>query len=400
MRTSILTLVLILSAFSSQAQYIPISETAEVSILTIGPGDALYDKFGHSAFRIKDEIHQYDIVYNYGVYDFSTPNFYTKFARGKLLYLLATESYEPFLTRYKRQDRWVKEQILNLNETEKEAVFRFLQDNAKPENRAYKYDFFYDNCATKIRDVLQEVLGDRLTYSETISEEPYTFRDLIQHNLAWNSWGSLGIDIALGAVIDKEATPIEYQFLPDYVFKASENAKLQRGHTSKPLVKNTATLYESTRTKVSSNFIMSPLFIFGIIALVIIYLTVRDFRNNKRSRFLDALIFFVTGLAGALLLFLWFGTDHTATYTNYNLLWAFPLSLLFCVLIGKAKPKSWLQRYVFFLILLLALMFFHWFTGVQVFAKALIPFLIALVVRYIYLVGYLKRENKEAVNNG
>ena len=129
------------------AQEIRLSDTAEVSILTMGPGDVLNDSFGHSAFRVKDTNQNIDLVYNYGVYDFNTPNFYLKFAQGKLLYNLDRNNFSPFYNYYANQNRWIKEQILNLNSTEKQDVFNFLQANYEPENRSYKYDFFFDNCA-------------------------------------------------------------------------------------------------------------------------------------------------------------------------------------------------------------------------------------------------------------
>src|SRR5690606_20229445 len=210
-----LFLFLLLSSLVSKAQFGSLSSAGEISILTIGPGGALYDKFGHSAFRVKDSLSGGDVVFNYGVYDFDTPNFYTKFAQGKLLYELGVSYYEPFFQSYVAQNRWVKEQVLDLTKEEKQEVSDFLWKNALPENKKYKYDFFFDNCATKIRDVIQDVLGNQLEFKEDHIKEEFTFRELIQQNLQANSWGSLGIDIALGAVIDRKAKPIEYQFLPE-----------------------------------------------------------------------------------------------------------------------------------------------------------------------------------------
>ena len=220
--------ILSIISVSVKAQFVPLSEASEISILTIGPGAELYDKFGHSAFRINDPATGQDVVFNYGVYDFDTPNFYLKFAQGKLLYQLGVSYYESFYNSYVAQNRWIKEQTLNLSQAEKQAVSDFLWNNAKPENKKYKYDFFFDNCATKIRDVTQEVLGNKLEFKDDHITETYTFRELIQQNLKANSWGSLGIDIALGAVIDRNAKPIEYQFLPDYVFKGAANAFIHR----------------------------------------------------------------------------------------------------------------------------------------------------------------------------
>ena len=381
--------LLLLISVTVRAQYGSLSPAAEISILTIGPGAELYDKFGHSAFRIKDAPSGIDVVFNYGVYDFNTPNFYTKFAQGKLLYELGVSYYQPFFESYVAQNRWIKEQTLNLNQQEKQAVADFLWNNARPENKKYKYDFFFDNCATKIRDVLLEVMGAKLEFKEDHIDEVLTFRQLIQRNLTLNSWGSLGIDVALGAVIDRKARPIDYQFLPDYVYKGAANAVIHSDEESLPLVRDTKILFENTPQPPTGNFLLSPLFVFGILGLLIIGITYKDYKNNSRTRFLDAFILFATGLIGILLLLLWFATDHTATANNYNLLWAFPLSLFLVFAISKKQVSPKLRRYILLLLLLLLLLSIHWITGVQVFAIGLLPLLVALGIRYVYLMKYL-----------
>ncbi|WP_432410007.1 DUF4105 domain-containing protein [Rasiella sp. SM2506] len=375
--------------FTAVAQYIPLSPSAEVSILTIGPGDNLYDKFGHSAFYIQDPERGIEAIYNYGVYDWDTPNFYLKFAQGKLLYKLEGVQAQAFLESYIEQNRWIQQQTLNLSYTEKQAVFTFLNNNLKPENKYYKYDFFYDNCATRIRDVLVSVLGSNLQYTDDFIAENKSFRDLIQQNVHWNTWGSLGMDAAIGAVTDVKADSWQYQFLPDYVFDAAATATITNGERI-PLVKNTKTLFESSRKAQAPNFITSPLFVFLLLGLLIIGITIKDRKRNKRSRGLDVAIFASTGSIGVFLCLLWFATDHSATVNNYNLLWAFPFSILIAFAIGKKKPKLWVRRYVIFLLLLLVLITIHWFTGVQEFAYGFIPLFIALAVRYLYLLKALK----------
>mgnify|MGYP000234314898 CR=1 FL=1 len=375
------------------AQYGSLSETSKVSILSLGPGGNLNDSFGHCAFRINDKENNIDIVYDYGRYDFNTPNFYLKFARGKLLYELGTNNYLPFFDYYKRQNRWVKEQILDLNYSEKQALFNFLQNNSKPENKKYRYDFFYDNCATKIPDVLEAVVGDKLVFKEGHITEDYSFRELIQKNVNANSWGSLGMDVAIGAVVDRKPRLVDYQFLPEYILKGADNAIVKRNNDEVPLVKRTVSLFEAAEEKHESNFFTSPLFIFSCIGLLILLITYKDFKNSTRTRTLDTVIFFITGIIGVMILFLWFGTDHSTTANNYNLLWSSPLSLLFFISIFQKQPKVWLRKYVFFLLLCFALLSIHWITGVQVFAIGLIPLFIALIIRYLYLMKYLKNTS-------
>ncbi|MDC8006313.1 DUF4105 domain-containing protein [Aureisphaera galaxeae] len=366
-----------------------LSENAEISIITIGPGKNLYDKFGHTAIRVKDSL--FDIAFNYGVYDFSTPNFYTKFARGKLLYILDVRRFDQFVNVYKRQNRWVKEQVLDLSFSEKQEFYDFLENNAKVENRAYLYDFLFDNCATKPRDVLSSVLGDAYEFDESFVKNPATFRELIQQNVHYNTWGSLGMDVAIGAVTDRTASPWEHQFLPNYVYEAAAKARLNRNGNSVPLVNESRTLFENDPAKEEVAFFSSPLFVFGVLALLILWVTFRDYRSASRSRFLDSGIFAISGLIGIILLLLWFGTDHSTTANNYNLLWAFAPSILFAFAIGKKQPKKWLYRYMVLLILMLLLLALHSVTGVQRFAIGFVPLFIALGVRYLYVASYLKK---------
>ena len=136
-----IVLLLLFFSVSANAQFAQLSEASEISIITIGPGAELYDKFGHSAFRIQDSINGMDVVFNYGEYDFNTPNFYLKFAQGKLLYQLGVDYYKNFYPRYVAQNRWMKEQVLNLTHSEKQELSDFLWNNARPENKKYKYAF-------------------------------------------------------------------------------------------------------------------------------------------------------------------------------------------------------------------------------------------------------------------
>jgi len=370
-----------------------ISEKAEISIITVGPGSELFDKFGHTAIRVKDE--NFDKAYNYGVYDFDAPGFYTNFAKGKLLYILDVWPYDGFLNLYKKQNRWVKEQILDLSYEQKQQFFFFLQNNALPENRGYLYDFCYDNCATRPRDVVQKILKNQLTYDDSHLEDQLTFRQLIQKNVAANSWGSLGMDVAIGAVVDRKASPWEHQFIPEYFSNAIAHTSFtNRNGSSTPLVKETRMAFENDPQNESSRFITSPLFVFGIIGIIILLCTYKDIKKRHRSRYLDAGIFAITGFIGIALAFLWWGTDHTATVNNYNLLWAFPLSLVFVGLIAKKQPKRWMKNYVLFLLLCFALLILHWITGVQRFAIGFIPLFIALFTRYIYVFSFLKKQHQ------
>lgn len=362
-----------------------IPNNTQISVLTIGPGNNLNDAFGHSGVRLKTSYS--DIVYDFGRYNFEDPNFYLNFARGKLNYLQGKANYNNLVNFYKQQNRSIKEQILNLSAEEKQSVYTFLETNYAKNQGAYLYDFFYDNCATKIRDVIENATNGNIDYQLPGNYEDKTFRTLIQDELHPNTWGSLGIDIALGAIIDRTATPREHMFLPKNIHAFYSKATIN----NRQLVSNSKTIINSDTKFKNGTFLLSPIFVLSLIAILIIYITFNDHKKQRRTKGLDAFIQLILGVIGILLTLLWFGTDHTATGYNYNLLWAFPLSLVMVIQAYKAKPKKWFIGYIKFCVLMLCLLTVHWISGVQQFAPTLIPLLIALFVRYIFLLKFLKK---------
>ena len=250
------------------------------------------------------------------------------------------------------------------------------------------YDFFYDNCATKIKDVIPIALKEDINFYNPEGFKQKTFRRLIHDHVDRNSWGGFGIDIALGSVIDKKATANEHMFLPHYINIFFENATLKN---SKPLVKQSNILYIKKENPSPITFFTSPLMIFGVIAFMILFITFLDFKKNRQSLWLDVSIFTFTGIVGIIVLLLWFATDHTATAQNYNLLWAFALNLFMIPQLFKKRINAWFINYLKFLVIMLCLLVLHWIAGVQIYAIGLIPLLIALAVRYIFLINYLKK---------
>ncbi len=371
------------------AQEIKLSSKAEISVLTIGQGKSLNDAFGHNAFRIKDVPNGIDVVYGYGQYDFDTPNFYLKFARGKLNYLMSKHKFNDIFKFYKFQNRTIDEQVLNLNSGQKQRLYNYLINNYKPENSKYLYDFFYDNCATRIRDVTQIASYKEIRFNSAYKEENgKTFRELIHEHVGKNTWGSFGIDIALGSIIDREANTLEQMFLPKYIHSTFAVSKIDRNND---LVKKSRQLYKSTSNGYSGSFITSPFIAMSLLAAIILFITYKDYSNKKRTKWLDISLFAITGFAGILLLLLWFATDHGVTGYNYNLLWAFPLNVICFGQLLKEKFKNWFEGYLKFLLLMLCLMTLHWIIGVQIFALGLLPILIALLVRYFYILQFKKQ---------
>ena len=383
------TLIFILLSIFGFSQTPKLSPNATISMITVAPGESLNDTWGHSAIRIKDNLLGFDVVYNYGTYDFNTPNFYTKFMRGKLLYDLGVNQFHNFYRYYKQQNRSVVEQVLNLNQDQKQAYFNYLQNNARPENKKYLYDFFFDNCATKLRFVNSEILKSKVVYKDELLKKDYTFRDLIYQKLENHPWGEFGIDVALGSVIDRQATPKEYTFLPSYIYENFKTAQIIKKGQTLPLVKKENILFKQKEKKAKSIF-FTPFNVFSFLALLVIILSYFDIKNKRQSKKIDFILLFTTGLVGLLVVLLWFATDHSATKNNFNVLWAFLPNLIVSFYVFKEKKQAFLKKYYLFLILLLVIMIVLWILKIQVFNLAMMPILLMLFVRYVISVIEVK----------
>jgi len=365
------------------SQSLRLSVYSEVSIITVGPGNALFEAFGHSAIRIKDPLLKMDAIYNYGVFDF-TPDFYMNFAKGRLLYKLQRQPFDYFLQSNKADERWMKGQVLNLTQQEKQAFFLYLENNALPQNAFYHYDPYFDNCATKLRDITQEILKDKVQFSSEYVTHKQSLRQLMDKELSWNTWGSFGINLALGTKLDKVASASEYMYLPDYIYSAFKNAKKFDNGSSKPLIIKEEVLLSFDEKKQRISW-YNPFFVFSFLLLIAVYVTYRDCKNNKRSKWLDFTIFFITGLSGILIVFLWFFTDHITTPNNFNILWAFPLNFVMAFLLLRKHQAKWIHFYLKLCLLLIVIALIIWVTKVQLFSLAILPLIAMLILRYYYL---------------
>lgn len=353
-----------------------LSPEAHISLITLGPTQKeLYSAFGHSAIRVYDPASGMDYFFNYGVFSFNQPNFYLNFARGRNMYQLGVYNYADARDYYISENRFIHEQILNFSESQKQRVFDFLTNNALPENKLYLYDYFYDNCATRPRDVLKIVLGDSIQFDNTPEKKPITIRGLTDIYLRQQPWGDLGIDICLGMPMDKVASRSEYMFLPDSLESGFDRAKIKSNSAWASLVKEKIIVFDADEPESSISF-THPWIIFGIISMGIIGLSYRDLKRQKTSGWLDKTLFITTGILGVLLVLLWTATSHKAAANNLNVLWALPTNLVF-PFIGKLKKK-----YFLFAVSLTAGLVLSWFFLPQQLHVFLIPIVIALGARY------------------
>lgn len=379
--TKILTLVLLLAVHPDAKSQLPtLSDQAEISIITCGPWQTeLYAAFGHSAVRVSDPTLGLNEAYNYGVFDFNQPNFYLNFARGFLYYKLGVYSYPDFRDYYIYYNRWVTEQTLDLTRDQKQAVYAYLEWNAKPENETYRYDYFYNNCATKVRDVFADILKDSIHFDGSFITTDYTIRELTGQYLRYQPWGDLGIDICLGLPMDKRAAPYEYMYLPDYIESSFDHVSINRNGARIPIVKSKQQVYISRPESIVQSW-FHPWIVFGAFFLLTTALSVYDWRRRKLSKWFDLAIYGTTGLLGLLLLALWTATDHKAAANNFNLLWALPTNILVFGLIRKT-PAAFYSKYFLFVSGICVLLLASWALLPQQLNVFLVPVVAAIGLR-------------------
>ena len=362
------------------------SDSIRVSLLTCAPGKALYSKFGHSAIRLTDPVNKTDILYNYGLFEYDTPNFYVKFIRGKLPYQLGVQSFRQFMWEYEYEHREVLETPLRLSPEHQAEFLRFLEVNYLPENRQYPYDFFFDNCASRIRDVLEKTAAMTYQPKDTI-ESTKAFRELLDEYIEMYPWINFGIDLILGLPADQKAGFRGEMFLPDYLAK-----NLKAGKSIQKPVAGTDTLLLSGQTREpNSKPALTPFLVFTLLFAAFVLLSGLA-PKSKALLLADALFFIALGLAGSLLAFMWAGTDHDATHANLNLLWANPLAL--GAVAGLFFPSQRIWTALTTLGAGIALLGFPFLP--QALHPAVIPIALTILLRCLYRLGIIPFKQKQA----
>lgn len=308
-----------------------LSPMAKMSLLTASPGPELYSVFGHSALWVYDPINGIDEVYNWGTFDFNTPNFYPLFIRGRLLYMLTVSPLNRFLYSYRLEGRSVDEQVLMLNADEQQRIYNYLQINRRPENIHYLYDFFYDNCATRVRDLVDREL-DLDWGPDPFPSGRRSFRSMLHPYVEHIPWAAFGIDILLGLPADGAITPWHYMYLPDEMALAFSQARHADG---RPLVMETRPLLPL----IHQHGKPSPVTPSRVLWLLLIAGLLIQFKQRWAAIF-DKVFYTVLGLTGLLLTFLWLLSDHQSMAYNLNLLWAMPTHLYFIFRVKMMHPAA------------------------------------------------------------
>jgi len=366
------------------------SDSLQISLITSGPGNDLYTAFGHTAIRVQDFSSGGDFVFNYGTFDFSTDHFYWKFTRGRLMYFLSVQKFPLFLQAYKAEGRKLTEQILNLSKAEKHHIFNYLRVNYKPENRFYKYNFLSDNCATRIRDIIGDSYGKSWKIDNIIPEKGLSFRDIINAYLDNSPWERLGINLMFGKRADEAMTNKEIMFLPKYLMVGFQHSSIN-GHS---LVKTKKILNNPHSEKAPYPFYLRPIFWFSLLCLFILILSFSKSNkfSNKLLPWIDRCLFFLSGLLGCFLVFMWFGTDHGITKWNYNILWLFPVNIFFSF--HFFKDKKWVKTYAIFIVAVNLILLATFLILPQELPFALLPFMAVLGVRALKIISRFNKVHE------
>ncbi len=303
-----------------------LSDSATISIYSVDRGSEVYTSFGHTGIRVSDPAQSLDYVFNYGIFSFNEPGFYTKFLAGKLLYRMGAETNGGFHKHYHREKRSVYEQKLDLTLQEKQAIYAFLVENYKPENRKYYYDFFFDNCSTRIADILDNNVAG-LSWPQKPTKT-ITFREMLKESMEVKPWVFYGMDLIVGSIADKTTNIRDQLFLPMYLHDHLNNSF--RGEKNIVLEDNLVADYVQEKTNQKAPF-FNPILVFGILLIIefiIFLLSFKLFDNSTIINFYDRICFIIVGIAGLIIAFMWFGTNHETTKNNWNLLWMNPFFLI------------------------------------------------------------------------
>lgn len=400
MRHTLLSLIVIICCFLSiphqlvRAQDMPMQvkhstpstiteDSIRFSLLTCGAGEEIYSLFGHTAIRYENFTRGIDAVFNYGIFSFNTPNFILRFTLGETDYQLGVTSYEHFASEYTWTGRDVWQQTLNLNTEEKKKLLMLLEENYLPQNRVYRYNFLYDNCATRPRDQIERATEGTLEYAEDITslQTGTSFRDIVHQYTEGHSWARFGIDLCLGSKADEDINRRQMMFAPFYLKDFLAKAKLKDAQgKERPLVCHEEHLIQSEKETNMPEGI-TPLQSATLLLLAVIIVTVLGLYRKSSLWVLDLLLFLAAGIAGCILAFLTLFSQHPAVSPNYLLLLFHPFHLLclpWMILAVKRKKKS-----IYMMANCVELTFFMLLWGIipQEFNLAILPLALSLWIR-------------------
>lgn len=381
-------ILIISSAFYAHGQTNQdMADSIEISLLTCSPHNEVYSIYGHTAIRYVDKTNKVDLTFNFGIFDFKKPYFVLRFLFGLTDYQLGILPYNLFEEVYRRENRQVSEQVLNLTREEKLRVYKALYENYLPENREYRYNFIYNNCTTKARDLLASCINGEICYKERAET---SLREQIHVFTKDYPWIEFGNDLCLGFKADLTANLSDTQFLPYNLMHDFNGASIKTGNSTRPLVKSHKILIYSPIVKNHNTRISSPLYCCVIFFVLSVAIVIIEKKRNKTYLIWDMLLCVTTGIAGILLLAL-FVSQHPTTSTNLQILILNPLNILFVKSVYKRKKSLYWRMSAMMTILFLC------FSFLQDYASGMIFVGLSLLTRnYIHMYG-IKTENRHEI---
>ena len=319
-------------------------DRVRISLLTCAPGSEIYALFGHSAIRYENPDQQEDWVFNYGMFSFKDPNFVMRFVKGETDYQLGVIPFAYFEAEYAMRGSSVYQQVLNLTNDEKELLVNLLKENYLPANRVYRYNYFYDNCTTRARDKIEESIQGKVIYPK--NEKEVSFRDILHEFMVDSHWSEFGIDLCLGSEADQPIDERKQMFAPFYMLGAARGAMIHRGDTVVPLVLEEVKIVDAVLEDEPA-FPLSPIFCSLLLLLVTMVVVAWSIRKGRSCLAWNVLLFFLQGIGGCIIAFLFFFSLHPTVGSNWLLMLFNPLPLLYLpVLIyrgikGKKDPYHW-----------------------------------------------------------
>lgn len=330
----VLTFILSVVNATAGAQSMTNPDSIQISLLTCSPGKEVWAQYGHTAIRYYDKESGEDLAINYGIFSLDQTYFIPRFVLGMTDYRMGVQPMDMFLTQYSYEGRGVVEQVLNLSTEDKEVIYKALQENMKPENVVYRYNYFFDNCTTRARDMLVNHLHGKVVYPP--AEEDATFRSMIHK---WNNkyeWSQFGEDLLLGVNADRKTTKSEQQFLPENLRSDFDKAR----YNGKPLVKETNVLLDAETEVAEPAFPLSPLSIALIFAVISLVMMLFSYRRQQVYWAWDLALMLTSGLMG-IIFFIMIFSQHPCVSLNFILLFFNPLPLFFLYSTIKKKKVIW-----------------------------------------------------------
>lgn len=369
-------------------------DSVRISLLTCDPIQKVYALYGHTALRVENPSTGLDLVVNYGVFSFDKPFFVLRFMFGLTDYEMGIEPFTDFRDKYAYYSCAVRQQVLNLTAAEKQAVLHAMDENYLPENRVYRYNYFYDNCTTRARDMIVGHVQGRVVYAGQSQAAQPSYRAMIHTYNEEHPWARMGNDMLLGIGADKPTDATQAQFLPDNLRKDFDHAAIvdERGQ-SRPLVVETFWALPKVVVPVESDFPLTPTQCALILAAIVVLSTIWESRKRANWWLLDLLLLLADGVCGLILLAMVF-SEHPTVKLNLQILVLNPLSLVFLYQsvrrLRRGQPHRWLKAFPVFLVAgLICAMF-------QSFAEGIVIVALSLLFRYVVKNAQLRKHNPKA----